>query len=192
MAWLGSNYIKSAFNKPKLKHIVSSFAKAIEDKVFGEFDGIACIGTSGLTVAPILAYEFDKHLMVVRKENDNSHKESSIEAYDSVSKYIVVDDFVSSGRTLENITKGLIKGFKYHDKPAPIYLGAFFWHDCFNSCNMKQLCWCRDDFEYLVKDKIFVQVNEETKYPDRNWKPYCIDQFDYDEYIINNPKEPTK
>lgn len=191
MAWLGSNYIKSAFNKPKLQHIVKSFGKAIEDKVFGEFDGLACIGTSGLAVAPILAYEFDKHLMVVRKENDASHKESSIESHDSIKRYIIIDDFVSSGRTLDTIIKGVEKVFQYWGKDNPIYSGAFFWHTCSGTVCMKEMCCYRDNFEELVKGKVFAQVNEEKKYPDDGDKLYCIDNFDYDGYMIRNTKEVT-
>lgn len=186
MTWLGSNYIKSAFNKPKLNHIVQAFTKAIEDKVFGEFDGIACIGTSGLAVAPILAYQFDKHLMVVRKENDASHKESDIESHDSVTRYIIVDDFVSSGRTLENIIRGINKGFKYWDREVPTYIGGFFWNQCWGSCHLKEMCQFRDSFKELVDDKIFVQVNEEKKNPEPGYKLYCVDQFDYARWVINN------
>lgn len=123
----GSGYIQAAFDKEEIKKIQQSFEYIIRDKIFGDFDGIACRGTSGLVIAPMLSVMFDKKLLVVRKENDNSHSSSILEGHDDINRYIVVDDFTASGRTIESIYDGVTKGYIRWNKVQPFFAGCFFW-----------------------------------------------------------------
>lgn len=68
-----------------------------------EFDTIAFSGISGAIVAPMIALWMNKHLLLVRKKNDDTHSRLMVEGYYGVKKFIVVDDFVSSGTTLRRI-----------------------------------------------------------------------------------------
>jgi adenine/guanine phosphoribosyltransferase-like PRPP-binding protein len=79
--------------------------RRIEDK----FDTIAFIGTSGALCAPIIARELGKELIVVRKESDykNSHSPKRVEGYRGGRSYILVDDFVDHGGTIERVVEAV-------------------------------------------------------------------------------------
>ena len=71
-----------------------------------EFDAIACRGTSGLAIAPIICYKLNKQLIIVRKpkEDESSHTSEKVEGLPKEGvKYIVVDDLISSGNTMRAI-----------------------------------------------------------------------------------------
>lgn len=66
-----------------------------------KFDAIACCGYSGLLISTVLSYEMKIPLIVVRK--NKSHDDSLVFGMENASKYIIVDDFVSSGKTVRLI-----------------------------------------------------------------------------------------
>lgn len=85
-------------------------------KVFEElkkkhkFDAIAFTGSSGCAIGFALAMAFKIPLIYVRKENERSHGcEVECNSYNKIKKYLIVDDFVSSGETVRKIVNG-IKG----------------------------------------------------------------------------------
>lgn len=66
------------------------------------FDSIACSGISGLLFAPPVARKLKKSLIIVRKrKGDHSH--TLVEGDRAVKSYIILDDIVSSGATIERI-----------------------------------------------------------------------------------------
>lgn len=66
------------------------------------FDSIACSGISGILFAPPVARELKKSLIIVRKrEGDHSH--TLVEGDRAVKSYIILDDLVSTGATIERI-----------------------------------------------------------------------------------------
>lgn len=72
------------------------------------FDAIAFTGMSGAIFAPRLASKMGKELLLVRKPNDDSHSCRIVEASSGkVTSYIVVDDFMSSGNTVDRIVKAV-------------------------------------------------------------------------------------
>ena len=171
-----STYINGAFDKTMVKAIIKSFQHVLKDEVFGKFDGIACRGTSGLIVAPLLSYEFDLKMLVARKPNDGSHSHYKVEGHDDIKKYIVVDDFVSSGRTIEDIVTTITKGLSEPGiSDVPTYNGCFFWaHDSFcPNVSQKEKIACHSDERYkeYCHNKTFVQRC------DKNKNKYTIDTF---------------
>ena len=73
-----------------------------------EFDSIAFSGMSGAVVAPMLATVLKKEVVMVRKEQDRApytHSEYRVEGYSAVKRYIIVDDFVSTGDSARYIVK---------------------------------------------------------------------------------------
>lgn len=63
-----------------------------------ECDTFVGTGLSGSIIVPLLAKEFGKHFLIVRKGNDGSHSANPAEG--RLGKHwLFVDDFVSSGRT---------------------------------------------------------------------------------------------
>ena len=66
------------------------------------FDSIACSGISGLLFAPPVARKLKKSLIIVRKrKGDHSH--TLVEGDRAVKSYIILDDLVSTGATIERI-----------------------------------------------------------------------------------------
>ncbi len=92
-----------------------------------DFDAIVVRGMSGVTVGAILAYQWKKQLVIVRKESDTTHG-VPIEGKNLVDlhsvRYIILDDFTSSGTTMREMLTALhAYGF-----PPPTHL-AFYKPD---------------------------------------------------------------
>jgi adenine/guanine phosphoribosyltransferase-like PRPP-binding protein len=83
------------------------------------FDSIVCCGISGLLVAPQIAEILNKHLVVIRKENDKCYSDFGIEGV-APYRYIIIDDLICSGKTVRHI-KNTIK----EDYPRAICIGVY-------------------------------------------------------------------
>jgi adenine/guanine phosphoribosyltransferase-like PRPP-binding protein len=70
----------------------------------GEFDSIAVRGVSGLMVGSPVALRLGKPLAVARKESEVAHASGVCNADLAGRRYIIIDDFVSSGATVNAIT----------------------------------------------------------------------------------------
>ncbi len=156
MSVRGSGYIGAAFDRKEVRKIIQSFKECVKDKIWGDFDTIACLGTSGLVIAPILALQFNKKLLVVRKDKDNSHANGRLEGHDDGKKYIVVDDFICSGATLENIVTTIKDEFyKWYSEP-PTYIGCYFWTLGYREVSQK-VKMPISRYQKLCKNKVFAQ-----------------------------------
>lgn len=71
------------------------------------FDAIAFSGMSGALIAPSIAMRMNKSLIMVRKPSDNTHSQFRIEGDKSARRYIVLDDFISLGKTVRRIVEGV-------------------------------------------------------------------------------------
>lgn len=156
MSVRGSGYIGAAFDHKEVKKIIESFKECLKDKIWGDFDTIACLGTSGLVIAPILALKFKKKLLVVRKDKDNSHANGRLEGHDDSKKYIVIDDFVCSGSTLENIITTIEDNFHYWCQPTPTYVGCYFWTLGYREVSQK-VKMPISRYRKLCENKVFAQ-----------------------------------
>jgi orotate phosphoribosyltransferase len=72
-----------------------------------EFDVIAYRGASGAITAAIIGHEMRKPLVLVRKPEDKGHSYLKIEGPEDFKRYLIVDDFMSSGATYEAIRQAL-------------------------------------------------------------------------------------
>jgi hypothetical protein len=79
----------------RTKHVLS----------YHHFDAIAFSGLSGALIAPILAIEMGKTLLCVRRngETRDSHSSRMVEGDVNAMRYIIVDDFTSTGATVRHI-----------------------------------------------------------------------------------------
>ena len=68
-----------------------------------DFDAIAFMGLSGALIAPILAMEMNKTLICVRKSDEVRHSYNEVEGDSNARRYIIIDDFVTSGGTVRRI-----------------------------------------------------------------------------------------
>lgn len=77
--------------------------RALEHLQHVDFDSIAFTGMSGALLAPTLAYVLDKELIAVRKPDSATHSFHKIEGPKHPKRYVIVDDFICSGGTMEGI-----------------------------------------------------------------------------------------
>lgn len=80
---------------------------AMNDLADVEFDTFVGIGMSGAVVIPMLAWHMDKHYVIVRKEDDDSHHGGSVPFGLMGERFIFFDDFISSGRTFKEARRTL-------------------------------------------------------------------------------------
>jgi adenine/guanine phosphoribosyltransferase-like PRPP-binding protein len=85
------------------------------------FDSIVCSGISGMLVAPQVCELLDKHLVIIRKENESRYSDFIIEGV-SPSRFIILDDLICSGNTIKYITSTL-----QEENPLAVCLGAYFY-----------------------------------------------------------------
>ena len=67
------------------------------------FDSIAFRGMSGAFLGPPLAMRLHKGMILVRKDVDDSHSCMLLEGFKECGRYVIVDDFVSTKSTINNI-----------------------------------------------------------------------------------------
>jgi orotate phosphoribosyltransferase len=75
-------------------------AKKVVSELELEFDSIAFRGMSGALTGPALAVKMKVGMILVRKISDGSHSTQLVEGETSSRKYLIVDDFVDSGKTV--------------------------------------------------------------------------------------------
>lgn len=133
-----SGYMNNVFGcryeeikKNPLKSTVRSAARRLRDI---DFDYVIMTGVSGITFGAALCYCMDKCPIVIRKQDEKSHATYMIEGYpvNNPFRAIIVDDFVATGKTIENIKDRIgahmdkMRGYGYliHN---PTIVGAYFY-----------------------------------------------------------------
>ena len=99
-------YLRHVY-EPELfpRTVEKAIAKAEQLKKELKFDTIAFSGMSGAAMAFILGHWLDLPLLCIRKKEETSHFRSSrpsclCEGNLSAKRYLIVDDFISSGSTV--------------------------------------------------------------------------------------------
>jgi orotate phosphoribosyltransferase-like protein len=103
--YIHASWLTHSVCQDKLRAILPK-ARAILRKY--QFDSIAFRGISGALTAPILAYMLRKNVLVIRKspeEEGYSHSGHEVEGDMHAQRYVIVDDFVSTGKTITEIFK---------------------------------------------------------------------------------------
>jgi adenine/guanine phosphoribosyltransferase-like PRPP-binding protein len=113
-----SGYIKVGFELKNRSNIIKTAVRKLKGQ---PFDAIACIGVSGMIYAPILAYVLQKHLIVIRK-SEQSHASEKVETLIASGRYIIVDDFTATGRTI----KDAVAHIKDHHSQLKC-VGVYLW-----------------------------------------------------------------
>lgn len=96
------NYLRSVVLKDRQEYIRRCLEMLHE--VRKDFDTIAISGMSGALVGPVVASRMRKGLLLVRKEVTTEKSHSHLQVEGTLSpRYVILDDFCSTGRTLERI-----------------------------------------------------------------------------------------
>jgi adenine/guanine phosphoribosyltransferase-like PRPP-binding protein len=99
--------------------LASTKIKKFRRKV--SFDAIAFTGTSGAAIAYLLSFILKIPLICIRKSIRDNHSGLKLEGCITAKKYIIVDDFIESGRTINKIKKSITAENK-KSKCVGIYL----------------------------------------------------------------------
>lgn len=115
MPQIVTSHLEEFLHVTTLREKVILAQQVLEDY---DFDTIAFRGMSGALIAPILALNLQKELILVRKPDDDTHSWYKVEGNKSANRYVIVDDFESSGHTKRTIIEA-VRGFA----PDANYLG---------------------------------------------------------------------
>lgn len=121
---VSSDYLQEVLTPASLKKLVKAAVPLLKKY---DFDAIAFRGISGALVAPILAFQLNKTLLVVRKPKESgeaSHCSARVEGDLNTLRYIIIDDFQSSGRTVDAIITEV-----HAFAPEARCLGALFYRE---------------------------------------------------------------
>lgn len=121
-----SGYSERQFNTRQLRECAEYVARRVHAlRTELQFDAVVVTGKSGLSVgfAAQMAREFP--MIVVRKAGERSHG-LPIEGPDNlrVLRYIIMDDFIDSGSTVETIVTAMRKTAEQQGEPIPMCVGV--------------------------------------------------------------------
>jgi adenine/guanine phosphoribosyltransferase-like PRPP-binding protein len=142
--YIGSMYLNKLIQPKSLRERIRLAVRALTP--WAEyFDAIAFSGMSGALIGPPVALRMGKEIIMVRKgatlpsgniskRSTNAHSSHIIEGDCAARSYIILDDFMDSGKTREHITARIAERM-----PDADYLGLL---------QVNYLCSCTlDDFE---------------------------------------------
>lgn len=154
---------KYSYIQKSVEAILNTYKKDIEEGVSITF---VARGTSGAMIAGAMLNELHNispstktFILIVRKEEDTNAHCSSLRGIDGVgtTRFIVVDDFIASGDTIEAIIYELDRHFELVPHPANKYdmlcvsnfidAKALKKNSCDNYQKWKSIC---SRFEYVV------------------------------------------
>ena len=110
------------YNPDEMAKVVTRAVRML-NKHKGEFDSIVVRGVSGLMIGAPVALKMGKPLLVVRKPNELRHTSVPIANHvRSGDRYIILDDFVSSGVTARSIAYAMKK-----DRPKAQLVATYMY-----------------------------------------------------------------
>jgi phosphoribosylpyrophosphate synthetase len=142
MTIAASGYSRHQFNHVELRATAQRIAVCIPEILqrFGA-DAVVVTGKSGMSVAFAAMMFADLPLVVVRKRGENSHG-SMIEGVGGlvVRKYIILDDFVSSGETVRTIAHDMEQYANAYGDEVPQPVGVACYGSCYTLPSSVALC----------------------------------------------------
>jgi len=119
-----TDYLSHVFYPDQFKVMVEKAEKRLRElDGHTPFDSIAFTGVSGAALAFPLALALDKTLLCVRKKkSESSHSPFEVEGNYSSECYVIVDDFISSGKTVMEIQRSIDSNVGDMAKPVAVYL----------------------------------------------------------------------
>lgn len=97
------SYLRGLFLPHSFQAKVSHAVCILSRFGLSRFDRIAFSGMSGAMIAPAVACELGKTLVMVRKSSDKTHSSFKVEGELLRGNYVIIDDQISSGRTVRRI-----------------------------------------------------------------------------------------
>ena len=94
-----------------------------------QFDVIAVRGMSGSIVGGAVAVRLQKNLLIVRKKGESPNTLRTVEGDYSAKKYIIIDDMICTGDTINIIRNEIRDSFNYDNKTPPEHVGIILYQD---------------------------------------------------------------
>lgn len=93
-----------SYNKPIIAEMIKSFIEIEEFK--DKFVNLICMGSSGAIIATIFSMTIpnENKILHIKKDGEQSHGQSIFGRYKE-GLYVIVDDFIATGSTMEKIYK---------------------------------------------------------------------------------------
>lgn len=102
-----AEYLVEIFKPKMFKPLIDRAIRTIQNfENDNPFDGIAFSGVSGAALAFPISYLTGKHLICVRKE-PSSHGKHKVIGLVNAERYIIVDDQIDSGATINRIVTSI-------------------------------------------------------------------------------------
>jgi adenine/guanine phosphoribosyltransferase-like PRPP-binding protein len=118
-----TDYLNGIYNNKMFVKMITQAAVVIKDfKKKHPFNAIAFTGTSGAAIAYPLSFLLKVPLICVRKSSKDNHYGSLVEGYTSAKRYLIVDDFIETGRTIKKITQAIDRETDKQSKLVGIFL----------------------------------------------------------------------
>jgi len=122
----GPSYSKEAFAASADELIANA-----EKTLYGlniDFDSMVGVGLSGLLVLPVLARHFKVPFFAVRKRGESSHLSHSYGEGSIGKKWILIDDFTCTGKTVAMAKKSVASAVAVHEFRTK-YVGLYAYSD---------------------------------------------------------------
>lgn len=145
-----------------MKKLISfpDLLKKIGDQIYkelGEFDIICGIPYGGLPIASYISTTYNKPMIIVRENEKKYGTKEQIEGnYNINSRCVIIDDVITSGKSIQNVIEIL------KDKVTIVKCYAIFDRQQNYECSMKVEClYCKNDVVKYRLDKIKKEKNSD-------------------------------
>lgn len=125
-----SNHTLPLLDKKVRKVIIRECLKVLTP-IADTFQAIAISGYSMAMIAPCIADKLKKNLILVRKKSDDRASNLLVEGETSTKTYIIIDDLVCGGDTLDHVVKSITDELYCNAK----CVGAYFFKP--DSCSFR-------------------------------------------------------
>lgn len=102
------SYLYPYLQGKNLKKIVQDSIDLLDHRKV-RFDTVAVRGASGLLVGAPLAAATQSNVIIVRKDEERTHSDTKIENWGRNQQILLVDDFIESGNTIDQMYETIIE-----------------------------------------------------------------------------------
>lgn len=141
------------FHEGGLKERAKAVIHTIREKC-GLVDAIAVSGVSGMPLLGAISVETGIPMTIVRKEDEDLCHGYKVTGWVGSGRYIILDDLIASGKTVENIARAIHEEAKLRNQVPPTLGGIVLYHIGYST-------------EYMMRDGTRVP----TFYAQKPWLP---------------------
>lgn len=106
-----SHYLHDALDLKNRERVIAELVNQLTKFGLGKFDTIVFRGMSGALIVPAVADKLGKGMLMIRKQ-DGNHSMYGIEGNVALESYVIIDDLIVSGGTLNSIMDSVDQGLK--------------------------------------------------------------------------------